>query len=188
MTQVIAAKTVGMSQGTYAELEKSGNGSSFTVSLAKAYGVNPEWLETGRGEMLTSNVEDGPSIRGDVPLISWVQAGYGKSAVDNLQPGEGERVETTYKVKRHTYALRVTGDSMEPNFPRGCIVIVEPEDDPVTGKFVIVRRNGDEPTLKQYVEEGGDKFLKPMNPRYPIEKMRPGDEFCGVVKRIEMDV
>lgn len=188
MTQVQAAKAVGMSQGTYAELEKTGNGSSFTVSLAKAYGVNPEWLATGSGEMLPSNVEQGPDIKGSVPLISWVQAGYGMGAVDNLQPGEGERVETTYKVRRHTYALRVKGDSMEPKFPEGCIVIVEPEDNPTHGKFVIVRRNGDEPTLKQYIEEGGNRYLKPMNTRYPIEVMKENDAFCGVVKRLEMDV
>lgn len=135
-----------------------------------------------------SNVVPGPDIKGTVPLISWVQAGYGMSAVDNLHPGEGEKIETTYKARRHTYALRVRGDSMEPKFPQGCIVIVEPEDDPIHGKFVIVRRNGDEPTLKQYIDEGGTKFLKPVNPRYPIEVMREDDVFCGVVKRLEMDV
>lgn len=121
-------------------------------------------------------------------MISWVQAGYGVSAVDNLHPGEGEKIETTYKARRHTYALRVKGDSMEPKFPQGCLVIVEPEEDPVHGKFVIVRRNGDEPTLKQYIEEGGSKFLKPMNTRYPIELMQADDAFCGVVKRMEQDV
>lgn len=129
----------------------------------------------------------GPRLN-TVPLISWVQAGYGVTAVDNLHPGEGERIETTYRVRAHTYALRVNGDSMEPKFPQGCIVIVEPEDAPEHNKFVIVRQNGDEPTLKQYVEEGGLKFLKPLNPRYPIIQMREGDAFCGVVKRVEMDV
>ena len=123
-----------------------------------------------------------------VPLISWVQAGYGVTAVDNLHPGEGERIETTYKARRSTYALRVNGDSMEPKFPQGCIVIVEPEDQPEHGKFVIIRQNGDEPTLKQYVVEGSVKYLKPLNPRYPIMIMREDDAFCGVVKRVEMDV
>ena len=127
-------------------------------------------------------------IHGLVPLIAWVQAGYGVSAVDNLHPGEGERIETTYRARRHTYALRVNGDSMEPKFPQGCIVIVEPEENPQHGKFVIVRQNGDEPTLKQYVEEGSNKYLKPLNPRYPIITMGPDDVFCGVVKRVEMDV
>lgn len=173
--------------------------------LFKRHRIQPGWIEKGEGDMLApqavaatpsslvtpgvaSNVEDGPDLRGLVPLISWVQAGYGKTAVDNLHPGEGEKIETTYKARRHTYALRVKGDSMEPKFPQGCIVIVEPEEDPIHGKYVIVRRNGDEPTLKQYIEEGGNKFLKPVNPRYPIELMQPDDAFCGVVKRLEQDV
>ena len=127
-------------------------------------------------------------LRGWVPLISWVQAGYGVTAVDNLHPGEGERIETTYKARRSTYALRVNGDSMEPKFPQGCIVIVEPEDQPEHGKFVIIRQNGDEPTLKQYVVDGSVKYLKPLNARYPIMVMREDDAFCGVVNRVEMDV
>ena len=205
------ARWAGVSAQTLNNWESRPTGVSLKgrLDLLKKHSISPEWVETGAGEMLSTfissaniapvfgasnlvshsnNVEEAPAIQGSVPLISWVQAGYGMSAVDNLQPGEGERVETTYRVRRHTYALRVRGDSMEPKFPEGCIVIVEPEEDAIHGKFVIVRRNGDEPTLKQYVEDGGSKYLKPLNARYPIEIMRQDDVFCGVVKKMEMDV
>ena len=127
-------------------------------------------------------------VGGWVPLISNVQAGYGVAAVDNLQPGEGERIPTTYRARAHTYALRVKGDSMEPKFPEGSIIIVEPEEPPQHGKYVVIRRNGDEATLKQYVVDGPAKYLKPLNTRYPILELNAGDVFCGVVKRVEMDV
>ena len=133
-------------------------------------------------------VEPGPDIRGTVPIISWVQAGAWQDAIDNLSPGEGSRVATTYRPRRHTYALRVRGDSMEPKFPDGAILIVEPDANPEPGAYVIVRQNGDEATFKQLMQDGNARYLKPLNPRYPIMELKPDAVFCGVVKRVEMDV
>lgn len=197
LNQEELAELSGVGQGIISKLERGRiQKTTSMVALARALKCNPSWLETGidaPGEVDGQKPKHGTvdatqGIHGLVPLIAWVQAGYGVSAVDNLHPGEGERIETTYRARRHTYALRVNGDSMEPKFPQGCIVIVEPEENPQHGKFVIVRQNGDEPTLKQYVEEGSNKYLKPLNPRYPIITMGPDDVFCGVVKRVEMDV
>lgn len=44
LTQVKLAKAAGMSQGTLAELEWEGQGSSYTPMLASACGVSAEWL------------------------------------------------------------------------------------------------------------------------------------------------
>ena len=159
--------------------------------IEAATGYRANWIVSEKGPKMVEHKYDNAtemSVITKVPLISWVQAGYGVSAVNNLHPGEGEKIETTYRARAHTYALRVNGDSMEPKFPQGCIVIVEPEEQPEHGKFVIVRRNGDEATLKQYVVDGGANYLKPLNPRYPISAMQADDVFCGVVKRVEMDV
>lgn len=46
-----------MSQGTLAELELDGQGSSYTAQLAAVYGVNPNWLATGKGKMLSDDAE-----------------------------------------------------------------------------------------------------------------------------------
>ncbi len=102
--------------------------------------------------------------------------------IDNLPPGVGEDwVSTTAPVKDHTYALRVAGDSMEPEFPEGMILIVEPELDPQVGDFIIVRLDGDV-TFKQLVQDSGEWYLKPLNPRYPIRPLPVGAIFCGVVR------
>lgn len=186
MTQEQLGELIGVDRGNVSRYEKGVNAPEIQrlELLAKA-------LNTNLSELFASAQSGGivdAKIKGTVPLISWVQAGYGRTAVDNLHPGQGERIETTYRVRPHTYALRVAGDSMEPRFPEGCIVIVEPEETPIHGKFVIVRQNGDEATLKQYIEDGGRKFLKPLNTRYPIFELKEDAVFCGVVKRIEMDV
>lgn len=160
--------------------------------VSQKLGCSPYWLATNRGkpypENLDMNVIPGPDLRGTVPLISWVQAGNWQEAVDNLPVGQGERIETTWKVRTHTYALRVKGDSMEPKFPDGCIVIVEPEEDARNGSYVIVRQKGDEATFKQLIHDGSHTWLKPLNPRYPIMPMADDAVICGVVKRMEMDI
>lgn len=119
--------------------------------------------------------------RTQVPIISWVQAGTALEAIDNLQPGDAEGWVTTQKKPReHTYALRISGDSMSPDFRPGMILVVEPTMCAEPGDFVIAKNDGHEATFKQYVVDGGKHFLKPLNPQYPVISME-GYEIIGVV-------
>jgi transcriptional regulator with XRE-family HTH domain len=52
LSQPEAAKRIGKSQSTIAEAETIGNGCTWLASAARAYGVDPYWLETGEGKML----------------------------------------------------------------------------------------------------------------------------------------
>lgn len=78
------------------------------------------------------------------------------------------------------YALRVLGDSMEPEFPDGCVVIVDPGAPPRDGSFVIVEFSGDVFFLKLEVE-GERRFLAPLNPKYRRFELTPPYEFRGSV-------
>jgi SOS-response transcriptional repressor LexA len=129
-----------------------------------------------------------------MPLISWVRAGQWNDVVDVYRPGEGEKpVYTTRKVGSRAYALRVVGDSMEnpngrPTYPQGSIIIVDPDREPIHGSPVIVRlEDSKQATFKQLVIEGGVRYLKPLNPRYPIMKVARKASFCGVVVQTIID-
>ncbi|MCP5197022.1 MAG: helix-turn-helix domain-containing protein [Gammaproteobacteria bacterium] len=137
------------------------------------------WLE----EKEHSNVIPGPAIQGKVPVISWVQAGGWKEAIDSVALDEEieEWVTTTVQVREHTFGLRVQGDSMEPNFPAGIYIVVEPDIDPQPGDYVIVRNQG-EATFKQLIKDGDDWYLKPLNPRYPIKPLLSPCHIIGVVR------
>lgn len=128
------------------------------------------------------NFAAGPTLRGSVPLISWVQAGAMTEVQDQLSPGEAlDWVSTTVQVRTNTFAVRVEGDSMEPDFPAGIILVVEPEMQAENGDFVIVRNGADEATFKQLVKDGADWYLKPINPRYPIKPLSES-RIVGVVR------
>jgi SOS-response transcriptional repressor LexA len=187
LTQTQLGEAIGVDRGNVSRYESGANAPDFDrlQVLADTLGMAVSDM-FARAE--TGNVEIAPEIKGTVPLISWVQAGRWNDVIDNLHPGEGERIPTKYRVRKHTYALRVRGDSMEPKFPEGAILIVEPDENPEPGAFVIVRHNGGEATFKQLMVDGDTRYLKPLNSRYPIMEVKPDAVFCGVVKRVEMDV
>lgn len=94
-----------------------------------------------------------------------------------------ESIPTTVPVNRYTFALRVKGDSMEPRFTEGMLLIVEPELDAQHGDYVIVKNGSEETTFKQIVKDGEDWFLKPLNPRYPIKPLG-SNTIVGVVRGV----
>ncbi|OOH86291.1 hypothetical protein BMF29_08425 [Comamonas kerstersii] len=92
---------------------------------------------------------------------------------------------TTAPVHRYTFAVRVVGDSMEPDFAEGSLLIIEPELDPLPNDFVVVKNGSDETTVKKLVRDGSDWYLKPSNDRYPIKKMTLDMRIIGVVRAME---
>ena len=71
-----------------------------------------------------------------------------------------------------SYALRVLGDSMEPEFADGCVVIIDPGCVPRDGSYVVVEFAGDV-FFRQLVFEGERRFLKPLNPKYGRFELTP---------------
>lgn len=127
-----------------------------------------------------------------VPLISWTRAtfwpkyvGSGESLAADPFRAEGgeERIITNISVGKEAFALQVKGDLMEPEFPEGCTIIVDPGRKAIHGSYVVVHIEDDkEATFKQLILDGFRKYLKPANDRYPIlEVTGKKVRICGVV-------
>lgn len=202
LTQDDLADAVGCSVDMIRKLEQGARKSTtLIVKLANALQVSPSWLDAGniendsesnilfsrsraRVEQPLSNYNVLPlekSIK-TVPLLSFVQAGDFIEAFEDLELTE--QIVTDAPIKKHTYALRVSGDSMEPVFKEGMIVIVEPELSPIPGDFVIAKNGDNEATLKQLVKDGADWYLKPLNAQYPT-KDASKYEVIGVVIQVQ---
>lgn len=149
--------------------------------LAYLYGVNPSLLVDGIDK--SEQLEPTKGIRGKVPLISWVRAGEWQGVVDMYHPGDGEDwIETVTNTGANAFALRVKGDSMEPEFVNGDIIIVDPSRSAEHGSFVVVRMDQEaEATFKQLVIDGGATYLRPLNPRYPILRVNSEATIVGVI-------
>ncbi len=65
------------------------------------------------------------------------------------------------------FALQVLGDSMEPEFPDQCIVIIEPSELHISGSYVFVEVE-DVRWFRQYhVDDDGVESLIALNDLYP---------------------
>ncbi len=78
------------------------------------------------------------------------------------------------------YALRVTDDSMAPEFWEGCIIIIEPRHSARSGQYAVVDYANDT-TFRQFVEEGGRQFLKPLNEKYAAVEITGPFSVRGIV-------
>lgn len=169
-------------------------------ALASATGVSAEWLANGTGEMILdasrfdANVKAiaQPDMMYRYPVISWVAAGAWAEAVEPFPPGFSDRYELSeYNSKGPAFWLEVKGDSMTSpsgqSVTEGTFILVDTEADAQAGKLVIAKlANSNEATFKKLVEDGGRRFLKPLNPAYPTEIIAEDCRIVGVVVRALM--
>lgn len=184
LTQPQLAKKAGVSPGTIGNIESGTRKQPRELlAIAAALRVTPTWLQSGTPPMRPSNIEEAPSTRGLVPLISWVQAGAWCEVVDVAEvrePAPDYHNSSTYLPcpaphSPSTFALRVKGDSMTApygrSYPDGCIIYVDPERrSPVNGDRIVacLMDAGDhEVTFKIYKNEDGRQWLAPLNTQHP---------------------
>lgn len=124
-----------------------------------------------------------------IPIISWVSAGHWQEANDPFAPGSADQwIDPAMNVGPNAFALTVRGDSMAPDFPEGCTIIVDPAVKAKSGDYIIARVDEwDEVTFKRYVIEAGLPYLKPINPSYQTRAAPPGTRIVGVVVRMFLE-
>ena len=130
-----------------------------------------------------------------IPVISWVQAGnFTESKEAHGLEDASHWIETSLRIGDNSFALEVQGDSMTnpnglPTIPQGATVIVDPDAEPANGKIVVARLDGtSEATVKKLVIDGSQKFLVPLNPRYPNIPINGNCLIVGVVKGVQYEL
>lgn len=200
LTQVDVAKSVGITQATYSELERGlVKSSGKIVEIAQVLKVNPNWLATGQGKMTAKPTADELRLKMDeiqgkvngveranpvkmLPVINEVQAGQfteiGDDVFDEYEPAHH---------KDGDYWLRVKGDSMTPDFKQGDLILVGKDRTAVTGNYVVALLDGNpKATFKKYREcfDDGTPYhqLIALNEFYPpIDSRAKPFEVIGVV-------
>ena len=118
------------------------------------------------------------------PLVSWVQAGDWSEVAD-VDPADDEKLHICpVSCGSNTFALQVKGESMEPEFQEGDVIFVDPDRFAEPNSYVVVCTEATgEATFKKLIEEGGQQYLRAVNPAWPnpIVEARPDARICGVV-------
>jgi len=78
------------------------------------------------------------------------------------------------------FALRVLGDSMEPEFADGAVIVIDPGGVVRDGAFVFADHNG-EYIFRQLEIRGSQLLLQPLNRGYPTLELDGLDAIKGIV-------
>ena len=119
----------------------------------------------------------------EVPIIGRVAAGYPILAEENK---EGTLIIDTSLIrkKKDCFGLKVKGDSMiNAGIFEGDLVIISPQKDCTDGDIVVALLD-DEATMKRFVKEGEQIYLKPENENYSIIDLNKYSNFSIIGKVI----
>jgi SOS-response transcriptional repressor LexA len=189
-TQTALAEKSGVAQSTIGRILRGevDPHSENLERLAKAFEVSYSTLagiaegdESGDGA--TENLQPGKIPR-RVPLLSSGQAIRFAESGHRFHLGDATGWIECPKKRQgpRTIALKVSGESMEPDYQNGDIIYLDPDVAAVHGKDVVIRL-GDQVAFKRLVVESERRYLKPLNPNWPDKFIEiPADaRILGVV-------
>lgn len=145
-----------------------------TESISKAL----EATSTDIDNFLTLLTEGTLRARKRVPLIGLAQAGEGGYFDDaGLPAGQGwDEIEFPDVDREQVYALEIAGDSMEPVFRDGDVVLVAPGAPVRRGDRVVVRTAAGEVMAKELARSTAKQVeLKSLNPAHPDRVLPAAD-------------
>ena len=172
LTQEQVAEQVGIKQQSYQAIESGGvKKPRHLYEISVVLKCDMAWLLSGNKEDIR-NVEVLDFKTYQVPLISYIQAGAWTESCELRDSTGFEYIMTSLELSDKAFALQIKGDSMEPEFKEGDVVIIDPAVKPMPGEFVAAMNGDEEATFKKYRELGYDEHermqfeLIPLNPDY----------------------
>jgi len=121
-----------------------------------------------------------------IPHISYVQAGVWTEISNSFQHSDAhDWLLSSDAHSGETFVLTVRGNSMEPDFREGDLIIIDPSVQPRPGSFVVAKNGREEATFKKYRHRavdvlGNDIFeLVPLNDDYPT--MRSDEQNIEII-------
>lgn len=177
LTQVKLAQMLGIKAPSVVQWEsdKTNLSGENLLNAAKLFGVTPDYILYG-GEIEQSAVPNMEMAQPDIhriPVISYVQAGVW-TAPNEIRECDGNMsyITTDLELGERAFAIVIRGNSMEPEFTEGDLVLIDPDEPLHPGDFVVAKNGEEEATFKKYrprgySEDGKEIFeLAPLNDDY----------------------
>ena len=151
-----AFSEAGLSKSAATEL-KSGRAKSITAKtadkLADYFGVSVDYLlgKTKKGTVL-------------VPVYGRIAAGIPDEMIEDIE--DYEEISEAMASQGEYLALKIKGDSMEPKFSVGDVIIIRKQETCEDGEICAVMVNGDDATCKRVKRMANGIALLSTNPKY----------------------
>lgn len=185
--------TLGFARGSLSKIDNHKPSAEKLQKIADYFGIRVDWLQGTSeyktdDELFLSYSENNLAITDVIPLIQygadWEDKikkgslipirGFSRAGIPNLaiedinydDPSEWEEIDPKLAKTGNFLALRIKGDSMQPEFNENDIVIVRSQSDANNGDIVIAKVNGDEACCKKLFKRNDGIILHSLNPEY----------------------
>lgn len=185
--------TLGFARGSLSKINNHKPSAEKLQKIADYFGIRVDWLQGTSeyktdDELFLSYSENNLAITDVIPLIQygadWEDKikkgslipirGFSRAGIPNLaiedinydDPSEWEEIDPKLAKTGTFLALRIKGDSMQPEFNENDIVIVRSQSDANNGDIVIAKVNGDEACCKKLFKRNDGIILHSLNPEY----------------------
>lgn len=130
--------------------------------------MDREWLKDSEidNATLINNFyieDDSKNIK--IPILGKIPAGVPLEAIEDID-GYVEVSKSIVKDPYNLFALRISGDSMNPEYKTNDIVIVKKQFEFNSGDDCVVMVNGNDATFKRVIKQEDSIILKPLNNNY----------------------
>ncbi|MFV8979820.1 LexA family protein [Serratia fonticola] len=188
LSQVSLAKAVGVSNVAISQWERSEtepNGDNL-LSLSAALKCTPDYILYGKKD--SNNIKYiAPYKAGSrYPVLSKVQAGTWAEAVEAYSLKDIDQwLESDAHIQGDAFWLEVDGDSMTApmglSIPEGTFVLFDTAREAINGSLVVAKlSDSNEVTFKRLVIDGGQRYLKGLNPSWPMIPINGNCRIIGV--------
>lgn len=129
------------------ELGRTNMDYQYAKVLAEYFGVTVPYI-LGESNVLDHSSMPTPKDAGcRIPVLGTIRAGIPVAAIEDIE--DWEEITSDMAKTGEYVALRVKGDSMEPQIKEGDIAIIRRQETIESGQIAVVIVNGDEATIKK---------------------------------------
>ena len=139
------------------ETDKATPNPEMLAKIANYFNVSVDYLLGNSSSELPAPKGKGVKI----PVLGEVRAGMPIEAIENII--DYEEITQEMAASGEYFALQIKGDSMEPKFSEGDVVIVRKQSVVENGDIAIILVNGNEATVKKFYRKDTGITLMPTN-------------------------
>jgi len=178
MTQKEFSASLGIVQGFLCSIERGKKTPSDTlmIALQHLYGINPEWLHNGTGEMLIQEPYSASTTGIDIPLFK-----SPPTSLDSISASMAKEFISLPGISTDCFAFEYSGDFMSPTIRDGDIVIIRPGEQPASGEIILIVSQWGDSFLRRYRRRGDEVFCTADNSSYSTFKPAAKTKIIGIV-------
>jgi len=156
----------------------------FNVTIEQLKGIKPiAWLK------MDSLFKKQLGQINEIPVLMWDEASDWKQALKNTK--HDESILTDAAVSDNAYALRMNDHSMEPIFPEGTLLIIDPDKLMTDKCYALIQIDQSKLILfRQIFIDENFQYLRALNDKeekFAIKTRQPQDRCLGVLTQIKRD-